>query len=422
MNGNRFWPAANEKSDFVAAFTIEPAWPGFVLTIEWSATAGSGGGGIRSRTPGGCPLARSGGLRLRSVGVTIMALLAPLGLLASWGCEAADGPVSLPSLVNQVRSLAPGQVEPIHSFAEGESPEGIAIDRQGHLYVSLRGVLAGGVRSSSVVKIDPQGGTPEVLVTLDENIPVGLEGALGIVVDPKGDVYVALVSGDPTTHGVWRIDPDGSTMRLPGSEAIAFPNALAFDARGNLYVTNTVLGEVWRFPNGEGPGEVWIQDPALADPGNPLLPAPIGANGIAFAPPRTLYVANTEGALLAEIPIEPDGSPGALRVVAQGFDLLTIDGIAVDVKGNVYAVIAAAQVLGNDPLVRIDPQTGEVVSLTAEIAALDIPTSLAFGTGGKTDRKSVYVVNAALRGGLIPPGSGPGIVQVGVGEPGFQGQ
>jgi sugar lactone lactonase YvrE len=421
MNEHAFVLAANETSDFVAAFAIEPAWQGLVLSTERSATAGSGGGGIRSRTPGGCPLARSGGLRLRSLAVTIMALLAPLGLLASWSCEAADGPMSSSSLAIATRSLAPGQAEPIHSFAEGENPEGIAIDRQGHLYVSLRGVLAGGVRSSSVVKIDPQEGTLEVLVTLDEDVPLGLEGALGVVVDSKGDVYVALVSGDPTTHGVWRIDPDGSAMRLPGSETIAFPNALTFDARGNLYVTNTVLGEVWRFPNGEGPGEVWIQDPALADPGNPLLPAPIGANGIAFAPPRTLYVANTEGALLAEIPIEPDGSPGALRVVAQGFDLLTIDGIAVDVNGDVYAVIAGAQVLGNDPLVRIDPGTGEVVSLTNELAAFDTPTSLAFGTGGKTDRKSVYVVNAALRGGLIPQGSGPGIVQVGVGEPGLQG-
>lgn len=343
-----------------------------------------------------------------------------VGLLALWACEGAEGPVSPSRLADAAPSLAPGEVEPVHSFAEGESPEGIGIDRQGHLYVSLRGVPAGGFRSSSVVKIDPQGGAAEVLVVLDEDVPAALPGVLGVVVDPEGDVYAALVSGDPTTHGVWRIDPDGEAVRLAGSGGIAFPNALTFDARGNLYVTNTVMGEVWRFPKGEGPGEMWIQDPALEDPGNPLLPAPIGANGIAFAPPRTLYVANTEGALLAEIPIEPDGSSGAVRVVAQGFDLLTIDGIAVDVKGDVYAVIAGAQVLGSDPLVRIDPGSGEIASLTDAVAAFDTPTSLAFGTGGKTDRKSVYVVNAALAG--VPRTSGPGIVQVGVGEPGLQGR
>jgi sugar lactone lactonase YvrE len=278
-----------------------------------------------------------------------------------------------------------------------------------------------GIRVSSVVMIDPQGGA-EVLAVLDEDVPQALEGALGVAVDSRGSVYVALVSGDPTTHGVWRIGTGGSAARLAGSEAIAFPNALAFDPRGNLYVTNTVMGEVWRFPKGGGPGEVWVQDPALEDPGNPLLPNSIGANGIVFAPPRTLYVANTEGGLLAEIPIEPDGSPGALRVVAQGFDLLTIDGIAVDVKGDVYAAIAGGNLLGTSPLVRIDPETGEVLPLTSETDAFDTPTSLAFGTGGKTDRKSAYVVNAALRNDpRIPPGSGPGIVRVGVGEPGFAG-
>lgn len=344
-----------------------------------------------------------------------------LSLLALWGCEAEDGPLSLARRVNQARSLEPGKVETIHSFADGESPEGIAIDRQGHLYVSLRGRAEHGVRVSSVWKIDPQGGAPQLLATLDEDVPEALEGVLGVAIGSRGSVYVALVSGDPTTHGVWRIEPSGQATRLAGSQAMSFPNALAFDARGNLYVTDTVTGAIWRFLKGDGPGELWIQDAALADPGNDLLPAPIGANGIAFAPPRTLYVANTEGAQLVEIPIEPDGSAGALRVAAAGLPLLTIDGVAVDVKGNVYAVIAGAQVLGTRPLVRIDPETGLVVSLTEEVAAFDTPTSLAFGRGGKTDRKSVYVVNAALRGDpRIPPGVGPGIVQVGVGKPGFR--
>lgn len=347
--------------------------------------------------------------------------LLSLGLLALWACESADGPVSLPPLVDQVRSLAPGQVEAVYSFAEGESPEGIAIDRQGHLYVSLRGQTEDGVRASSVVKIDPQGGAIEVLATLDSDVPEALPGALGVAVGFKGSVYVALISGDPTTHGVWRINADGSAVRLAGSEAIAFPNALTFDTRGNLYVTNTALGEVWRFSRGEGPAELWVQDPLLTDMGSSLLSGPIGANGIVFAPPRTLYVANTELGLLTAIPIAPDGSPGALRVVAQSFDLLTIDGIAVDVKGEVYAVIAGSALLGTNPLVRINSETGDIVPITDQLVAFDTPTSLAFGTGGKTDRKSVYVVNAALRGGLIPPGSGPGIVQVGVGEPGFHG-
>lgn len=50
-----------------------------------------------------------------------------------------------------------------------------------------------------------------------------------------------------------------------------------------------------------------------------LLPdfPPLGANGIAFRH-NVLYVASTEKGLIAQVPVLPDGSPGALSVVAQG--------------------------------------------------------------------------------------------------------
>jgi sugar lactone lactonase YvrE len=290
-----------------------------------------------------------------------------------------------------------------------DMPEGIAIGRDGTIFLGNRR-LEGDRRVSEILAIEP-GGETSTLAILDPSTPPDFDfGVAGLAVDPRGDVYAALTSGNPATHGVWRVGRDGRKERLPGSEAIDFPNALALDARGNLYVTDTKGGAVWRFPPGSA-GALWLRDELLApDPA-------AGANGIVFVPPRTLYVANTDRALIARVPIRPDGSPGNPEVVAQGFELLLIDGLAADVHGGLHAAIVGSVIFGTAPLVRVDPGTGSITPSTDDYARFDFPTSLAFGAGGG-DRASVYVVNGAL----FPddsPGRGPGVVRVGVGVPGL---
>jgi sugar lactone lactonase YvrE len=234
-------------------------------------------------------------------------------------------------------------------------------------------------------------------------------GVLGLAVDPDGDLYAAFPSGNPTSHGVWRIGRERGMARLPGSDAMLTPNALAFDARGNLYVSDSQDGTIWRFPR-RGPGALWLRHPLLA-------PAPgFEANGIAFVPPATLFVANTEQALIARVSIRPDGSPGRPEVAAAGFELLLVDGLAADVHGDLHAVIVGSTIFGTAPVVKIDPRTGTITPSTDGGDRFDFPTSLAFGTG-RGDRKSVYVVNA----GLFPedrPEAAPSVVRVGVGVPG----
>jgi sugar lactone lactonase YvrE len=190
------------------------------------------------------------------------------------------------------------------------------------------------------------------------------------------------------------------------------PNALAFDAGGNLYVSDSEDGTVWRFPP-TGLGTLWIRHTLLA----PDPSFGVGANGIAFVPPRSLYVANTDQGLIARIPIQDNGQPGEPEVVAASFELLTVDGLAADVHGDLHAVIAGAALFGTAPLVQVDPESGEVTPSTSDADSFDFPTSLAFG-GGPRDHRSVYVVNA----GLFPedrPDAAPGIVRVGVNVPGL---
>jgi sugar lactone lactonase YvrE len=348
---------------------------------------------------------------MRALALTMAALL----MLAA-GCTddpdatPAEGLLSPQSTFASSRHTPAGRVEAVLPLTHlTDLPEGIAVDHQGDIFVGNRR-LTGDRRTSEILRIAPDNSV-SVFATLGQ---AGVEldaGVLGLAVDDGGDLYAALATGDPTTHGLWRIGRHGGMARLAGSERMLTPNALAFDVQGNLYATDSEDGTVWRFPRG-GAGALWLRHPLLA----PDPSFGIGANGIVFVPPATLFVANTDLALIARIPIRTDGSPGEPSVAAAGFDLLTVDGLAADAHGNLHAVIAGASIFGTAPVVRIDPKTGEITSSTDEWDRFDFPTSLAFGAG-RIDRKSVYVVNA----GLFPedrPEASPSVVRVGVEVPG----
>ena len=291
-----------------------------------------------------------------------------------------------------------------------DMPEGIAFDQRGHLFVSNRR-LSGATRVNEILEIAPDN-TVSVIASFDGSPDQVDGGVLGLATDPRGNLYAALASSNAATHGVWRLRRSGGAERLAGSNQMKTPNALAFDAAGNLYVSDSEDGAIWRFPRA-GPGELWIRHPLLAPDPN----FGVGANGLAFVPPRSLYVANTDQGLIARIPIGRDGSPGEPSVAAAGFELLTVDGLAADAHGDLHAVIAGAGIFGTAPVVRVDPATGEITATTSDATAFDFPTSLAFGKGPR-DHTSVYVVNA----GLFPEGrpeAAPGVVRVEVRVPGI---
>ncbi|MGH3079353.1 MAG: SMP-30/gluconolactonase/LRE family protein [Gaiellaceae bacterium] len=312
-----------------------------------------------------------------------------------------------------------GEAQFIFGLPAGNFPEGIALDRSGNVYLGNRR-LEGTDVTYEILRISPENdvSTLALLGTEAGSDPTG-RGLLGLATDPPGNVYAAIVSFDPALHGVWRITADGSERsRLQGSEQMGFPNALAFDPRGNLYVTDSFDGAVWRFPHSES-GSLWIEhellEPFPFDPAGIPLP---GANGIAFSPPNHLYLANTEKGLIAHVPVNlSDGSAGEPTLVAQAFELLTVDGLAVDATGQIHGAIPAFVVLGTSPLVRVDPATGDISTVDpSEFGEFDVPLSLAFGRGAR-DQKSVYVANGNFLN--IPGGPGPGITQANVGVPGF---
>jgi sugar lactone lactonase YvrE len=302
-------------------------------------------------------------------------------------------------------SFAPGQVSRVLSLRPLiDTAEGIAIDRRGHIFVSNRR-LENDVRVCEILE-RARDGTVRVFATLDAAVAdTFAAGIAGLAFDAQDNLYAALPSFNPATHGIWRIRRNGAAERLAGSQRMLFLNALAFDSQGNLYVTDSIDGAVWRFPPG-GSGRPWIRHTLLAPVGL------VGANGIAFVPPNNLYVANTDRAMIARIRVRPDGKPAAPAVAASGPALLGVDGLAADARGTLHAVIVVAAALGTSPLVSVNPKTGRITPSTAASARFDLPTSLAFGRGS-LDHHSVFVVNS----GFFPegrPDAAPGVIRVGV--------
>ena len=265
------------------------------------------------------------------------------------------------------------QIETIVSFdpAAGELPEGVAMDARGNIFVSLTAPV------SEIRRFAPNG-EESTLASLG----LGGFGPLGLAVDAQGNVYVAAASFDPATQGVYRVAPDGTFDRLPGTEAIPFPNGLAFDQRGNLYVADA-SGAVWRIPRG-GSAEVWSDDPLLVGDGSAGAGVPIGANGITFRP-NEIVVGNTDLGTLNRIPIQPDGSAGQATVLLDDPAILGIDGLTVDARGTIYACVIL-----QSTIVRISGD--DIETLATATDGLNNASSLVFGQGPR-DHKSLYAVN-----------------------------
>ena len=210
-----------------------------------------------------------------------------------------------------------------YEAAAGELPEGLAVSKSGDVFLGL-GPLG------EVRKID-RDGTMSTLAT----IPLPLDtfpGVVGLAVDAPGNVYAAVSAGDPATTGVYKIAPDGSFARLPGTEEIAFPNGITFDKQGNLYVTDTTAGSRLGCPRGEK-DRIWLSQAARRRQER-NFGIPIGAHGIAFRQ-NAVVVANSEGARLVHIRSARWGA-GAATVLAEGDALYGADGITFGVHGNVW--------------------------------------------------------------------------------------
>jgi sugar lactone lactonase YvrE len=207
---------------------------------------------------------------------------------------------------------------------------------------------------------------------------------------------------------VWKVDPKAQTtsmfMQAPTIIAGKSPglNALTFDKSGNVYVSDSFQGVIWKIGAGGGTPTAWYsptnpgQNDLLlpdANAGEILIP-PFGANGIEFNNEGTaLFAMNTAYHSIVQIPVKSDGSAGTGVTFTTGVN--APDGLAVDANDNLW--VAANQ---GDEIVVVDPngmvvaKKGDFEGITDDgsIRGLLFPASVAFSA----DKRRLYVTNLAL--------------------------
>ena len=277
------------------------------------------------------------------------------------------------------------------------NPEGLTIDFSGNFYTGSGRVFPVG----AVCQFGPNGVLKKSIV-----IPAGPGGfvaLLGVHFEGPHTVF-ALDFADTFVHPgtsngrVLAVDTVSGAVTTIAS-GFSFPNGIAEDLRGNLYVTDSFQGTITRMAQDGSHKTVWLADPLLA--GNPSAPLPVGANGLAFDLFfKNLYVANTSNARVIRVPVKRDSSAGTPQIFADGATinqdqsttnaLLGADGIAFDLFGNLYVAANA-----NNEIQVLSPAAHLIARYTSASLPIDVPASPLF-VGTK-----LYFTNLSLFDGGI---------------------
>jgi sugar lactone lactonase YvrE len=331
------------------------------------------------------------------------ALSATLGLLSPGPAEAWDrGDVHNFATIPTFTPSGPGAACPKEANSCTSDVEGVTVAPDGTVYSASYGYNRDGAL----------GGYGELFVfapngELSTHFPVVGSSPHLIGLEYQQSSKSVLIA-DLGKGVVWKVDPETHAtsmfMKAPTILAGKSPglNALTFDKSGNVYISDSFQGVIWRTGRSGGTPTAWY---APTNPGqnNLLLPdpnkgeilsPPFGANGVEFNNEGTaLFALNTAYNSIVKIPVKTDGSAGTGVTFATGLN--GPDGLAVDANNNLW--VAANQ---GDEIVVVDPN-GTVVAKKGDfngvasdgsIQGLLFPASVEFSP----DKSRLYITNLAL--------------------------
>ncbi len=267
-------------------------------------------------------------------------------------------------------------------------PEGLTVDAAGNVWIADFDVTKSS-GPGQVLEFDPSGTLLRVL-----NVKGSSNLLLGLAFHPTTGELLVIDFGGKV---VLRVNPISGTskvfMTVTGNAGL---NGLTFDAAGNVYVSDSFQGIIWKTGLHGGAGTVWKSDPLLTTTGVP----PFGANGIAFNNEGTaLFVANTGNDTVVTIPVNPDGTAGTPAVFVNSIN--GADGLIIDRNDNVWVCANQA-----DEIVVVDP-TGRAIAKLGDFngIASGAPRGLLFpaSLGFSPDGTVVYVTNLSLDLRLFNP-------------------
>jgi gluconolactonase len=254
-------------------------------------------------------------------------------------------------------------------WSEGEFTEGPAYGPGGCVYFSDIG--------NRIMRFDPASGR-----TTEYRNRSGR--ANGLDFDPQGRLVAAEGANTGGNRRVSITERDGTVRALAerwNGKRFNSPNDLTVDSKGRVYFTDP------RYV-GEEPRELDAESVYRVDPDGSvtrIIHDVQKPNGIVLSPDlKTLYLADSNprgNQHLLAFPLREDGSVGPKRLLRDFGKSRGIDGMCVDVHGNIYGAAGS----GPEGGIYIFNQEGKQLPF---LPTPETPTNCVFGD---RDRKTLYV-------------------------------
>lgn len=251
-------------------------------------------------------------------------------------------------------------------------PSAIAYDAQGNLYIAETG-------NHDIRKVNTAGDITTIAGTGTQGFSgdggpasaAELDSPQGLAIDTAGDIYIA----DTHNQRIRRVDAaTGIISTVAGTGAAGYggdhgqavnarldlPSAIALDAVGNLYLADTANHRIRRISTA-GIITTVAGNGTEGDSGDngPATTAELDSpQGLALDPAGNIYLADTHNQRLRRI----DATTGIISAVAVTGTALSLPrGLTLDAGGNLYVADAR-----NQRIRRVDAATGKITTIAGD--------------------------------------------------------